>query len=190
MDNINHNTGETEIIKDVGINIVSKDNNHETTLTKILKSEILSLKAANASLQIRLQDLRKKFLPNVLVVEDNIDASTIITEYLSDDYNVINAGNGIEALSILRKVGRTGSNIKRIDVILLDVTLPGMSGYDLCRELKKNMKLNIPTIFCTANNTKKDVVRAVSCGADDYIIKPFQGITLLEKVGKWVKVRG
>lgn len=190
MDNINHSTGETEIIKDVEINIVSKDNNYETAPTKTLKNEIISLKAANASLQIKLQDLREKFLPNVLVVEDNIDASTIITEYLSDNYNVINAGNGIEALSILRKVGRTGSSIKRIDVILLDATLPGMSGYDLCRELKKNMKLNIPIIFCTANNTKKDVVRAASCGADDYMIKPFPGITLLEKIGKWVKVRG
>ncbi len=47
--------------------------------------------------------------------------------------------------------------------------------------------LNIPIIFCSANNTKKDVIKAISFGADDYIIKPFQENTLLENVGKWTK---
>jgi CheY-like chemotaxis protein len=189
MKNTNQDNVDAEIIKEVEINVVSRDKDDETALTNILKNEIISLKAANASLQIKLQNLRERFLPNVFLVEDNIDAGIIIKEYLSDNYNVINVGNGVEALNIIRKVGKAGSNIKRIDVIILDVTLPGMNGYDLCRELKKNMKLNIPIIFCTANNTKKDVIRAVSCGADDYIIKPFQEITLLEKTGKWVKVR-
>lgn len=189
MDNINHNAGDAETIKEVEANVISRDKDNETALIKILQNEISSLKAINASLQIRLHNLRKKFLPNVLLVEDDIDASTIIKECLSDDYNVTNVGNGIEALNILRKMGKAGSNIKRMDVILLDVKLPGMNGYDLCREVKKNMKLNIPIIFCTINNTKKDVIRAISCGADDYIIKPFRENTLLEKTGKWAKVR-
>ncbi|HDZ14555.1 hypothetical protein LCGC14_1880770 [marine sediment metagenome] len=188
MDNINHNAGDAETIKEVEANVISRDKDNENALIKILQNEISSLKAINASLQIRLHNLRKKFLPNVLLVEDDIDASTIIKECLSDDYNVTNVGNGIEALNILRKMGKAGSSIKRMDVILLDVKLPGMSGYDLCREVKKNMKLNIPIIFCTINNTKKDVIRAISCGADDYIIKPFREITLLEKTGKWAKV--
>ncbi len=189
MDNTNHNARDAEIVKEAKINFISRDKDNETALIKTLKSEISSLKAINASLQIRLHNLREKFLPNVLLVEDNIDASIIIKECLCDVYNVINVGNGIEALNMLRKMGKAGSSIKRIDVILLDTTLPGMSGYDLCREVKKNMKLNIPIIFCTANNTKRDVIRAISCGADDYIIKPFQETTLLEKTGKWVKVR-
>ncbi len=86
-------------------------------------------------------------------------------------------------------MGKVGSDIKRIDTILLDVNLPGMCGFTLCRELKKNIKLNIPIIFCSANNTKKDVIKAISFGADDYIIKPFQENALLEKVGKWTKKR-
>ncbi len=193
MDNANHNAGDAEIINEVEINVVSRDKDNETALIKTLKNEILSLKAINASVQIRLHNLREKFLPNILLVEDDIDASIIIKECLCDVYNVINVGNGIEALNMLRKMGKTGSSVKRIDVILLDVTLPGMSGYDLCREVKKNMKLNIPVIFCTINNTKKDVIRAISGGGggggDDYIIKPFREITLLEKTGKWAKVR-
>ena len=64
-----------------------------------------------------------------------------------------------------------------------------MCGFTLCHEVKKKMGLNIPIIVCTARNTKKDVMRAISSGAEDYIIKPFQEKTLLSKVGKWTKTR-
>jgi len=64
-----------------------------------------------------------------------------------------------------------------------------MSGFALCHEIKKKMRLNIPIIVCTGRNTKSDVMKAVSAGAEDYIIKPFQEKTLLSKVGKWSKTR-
>lgn len=188
MENNTHGPGDVEIVKEADINIIDDGNNNDQATLKVLKNEISHLKASNASLKIQLQYFRENYLPNVLLVDDNHETVQVITGILSD-YNVINTGNGIEALSMLRKMGNVGSDIQRIDTILLEVNLPGMSGFTLCRELKKNIKLNIPIIFCSANNTKKDVIKAISFGADDYIIKPFQEKALLEKVGKWTKKR-
>ncbi|MFQ5687906.1 MAG: PleD family two-component system response regulator [Candidatus Scalindua sp.] len=188
MEDYAHSHGNIEIVKEADVIIINDSNNNDQAMLKVLKNEISHLKASNASLQIQLQHFRENYLPNVLLVDDNHETVQIITDILSD-YNVINTGNGIEALSILRRMGKVGSDIKRIDTILLEVNLPGMSGFTLCRELKKNIKLNIPIIFCSANNTKKDVIKAISFGADDYIIKPFQENALLEKVGKWTKKR-
>lgn len=188
MENNTHGPGDVEIVKEADINIIDDGNNNDQAMLKVLKNEISHLKASNASLKIQLQYFRENYLPNVLLVDDNHETVQVITGILSD-YNVINTGNGIEALSMLRKMGNVGSDIQRIDTILLEVNLPGMSGFTLCRELKKNIKLNIPIIFCSANNTKKDVIKAISFGADDYIIKPFQEKALLEKVGKWTKKR-
>lgn len=189
MEDYNHRPGDVEIIKEAEINVINDSNNNDKAMLNVLKNEISHLKASNASLKIQLQHIREKHLPHVLLVDNNYDTVQIIKEILNDDYNVINTGNGIEALSMLRKMGKVGSDIKRIDTILLEVNLPGMCGFTLCRELKKNIRLNIPIIFCSANNTKKDVIKAISVGADDYIIKPFQESALLEKVGKWTKKR-
>ena len=189
MEDYNHSLGNVEIVKEAEVNIINDSNNNDKAMLNVLKNEISHLKASNASLKIQLQHFREKYLPHVLLVDDNYDTVQIITEILNDDYNVIDTGNGIEALSMLRKMGKVGSDIKRIDTILLDINLPGMCGFTLCRELKKNIRLNIPIIFCSANNTKKDVIKAISFGADDYIIKPFQENALLEKVGKWTKKR-
>ncbi len=178
---------EIEIVKEANANIIDSDSNQDKATINVLRNEVLQLKATNASLNVKIQNLRDNHLPYVFLVEDNYDTTQIITEILHDDYNIINVGNGIEALSILRKIGKVGSDIKRIDAILLDINLPGMCGFTLCHEIKKKMKLNIPIIVCTVRNTKKDVVRAVSAGADDYIIKPFQEETLRRKVAKWTK---
>ncbi len=188
MEDYTHSPGNVEIVKEADVNIVNDSNNNDQAMLKVLKNEISHLKASNASLKIQLQYFRENYRPNVLLVDDNHETVQVITEILSD-YNVINTGNGIEALSMLRKMGKVGSDIERIDAILLEVNLPGMSGLTLCRELKKNIRLNVPIIFCSANNTKKDVIKAISFGADDYIIKPFQEKALLEKVGKWTKKR-
>ena len=154
MEDYNHSLGDVEIVKEAEVNIINDSNNNEKALLKVLKNEISHLKASNASLRIQVKHFREKYLPHVLLVDDNYDTVQIITEILNDNYNVINTGNGIEALSMLRKMGKVGSDIKRIDTILLDVNLPGMCGFTLCRELKKNMRLNIPIIFCSAKNTK------------------------------------
>ncbi len=189
MDGYNSRPSEIEIIKEADANIINSGSDNDKTLINVLRNEVSQLKATNASLNVKLQNLRENHLPHVFLIEDNYDTTQIITEILHDDYNIIEVGNGIEALSILRKIGKVGSDIKRIDTILLDINLPGMCGFTLCHEIKKKMRLNIPIIVCTGRNTKKDVVRAVSAGAEDYIIKPFQEKTLINKVAKWTKTR-
>ena len=189
MEGYNQYTGEIEIVKEANANIIDSGNDKDKALISVLRNEVSQLKATNASLNVKIQNLRENHLPYVFLVEDDYDTTQIITEILHDYYNIIDVGNGIEALSILRKIGKAGSNVKRIDTILLDVNLPGMCGFTLCHEIKKKMRLNIPIIVCTGRNTKRDVMRAVGAGAEDYIIKPFQEKTLISKVAKWTKTR-
>jgi len=185
----NQYTGEIEIVKEANANIIDSGNDKDNALINVLRNEVSQLKATNASLNVKIQSLRENHLPYVFLVEDDYDTTQIITEILQDDYNIIDVGNGIEALSLLRKIGKAGSDVKRIDTILLDVNLPGMCGFTLCHEIKKKMKLKIPIIICTGRNTKRDVMRAIGAGAEDYIIKPFQEKTLISKVAKWTKTR-
>jgi CheY-like chemotaxis protein len=185
MEGHNQYPSKIEIVKEANANIIDSGSDKDKALINVLRNEVSQLKATNASLNVKVQNLRENHLPYVFLVEDDYDTTQIITEILHDDYNIINVGNGIEALSTLRKIGKVGSYIKQIDTILLDINLPGMCGFTLCHEIKKKMRLNIPIIVCTGRNTKRDVVRAVSAGAEDYIIKPFQEKTLRSKVAKW-----
>ncbi len=189
MDGYIQRPGEIEIVKECNAKIINSVSDQDKATINVLRNEVSQLKATNASLNAKLQILRNNHLPYVFLVEDNHDTTQIFIDILHDDYNIIEVGNGIEALSILRKIGKVGSSIKRIDAILLDINLPGMCGFTLCHEVKKKMKLNIPIIVCTGRNTKKDVVRAVSSGAEDYIIKPFHEKTLISKVAKWTKTK-
>lgn len=189
MEGYNQYPDEIEIVKEADANIIDSGSDKDKALINVLRNEVSQLKATNASLNLKVQNLRENHLPYIFLVEDDYDTTQIITEILYDDYNIIDVGNGIEALSILRKTGKVGSDIKRIDTILLDINLPGMCGFTLCHEIKKKLRLNIPIIVCTARNTKRDVMRAVSAGADDYIIKPFQEKTLISKVAKWTKAK-
>ncbi len=125
----NQYPGEFEIIKEAKANIIDTGTDKDKTLINVLRNEVSQLKATNASLNVKLQNLRDKHLPYIFLVEDDYDTTQIITEILYDDYNVIDVGNGIEALSILRKIGKAGSCVKRIDIILLDIYLPGMCGF-------------------------------------------------------------
>ncbi len=187
MECYNQHPAKTEIVNEANATVIETSTDQDKATISVLRNEVAQLKATNTSLKVEVQNLRNNHLPYVLLVEDNYDTTQIISEILHDDYNIIEVGNGIEALIIIRKIGKVGSDIKRIDAILLDINLPGMNGLTLCHEIKKKMKLKIPIIVCTARNTKKDVVRAVSAGADDYIIKPFQQKTLTSKVAKWTR---
>lgn len=106
------------------------------------------------------------FKNTVLVVDDtelNID---ILESALEDDYRVITAMSGEAALRVIRETPP--------DIILLDVMMPGMSGYEVCERIKASHDTSsIPVIFLTAANDINDKTRGFECGAVDYIIKPF-----------------
>ncbi|MCD4800116.1 MAG: response regulator [Methanococcoides sp.] len=110
-----------------------------------------------------LSDTRQK----VLIVDDEPDAVIATKRALeADGYNVIEANNGVMAFDVLK------SDIP--DVILLDVMMPDMDGFEVCRRLKEEpLYENIPVIMLTAKGEINDKVEGLDIGADDYMTKPF-----------------
>lgn len=115
----------------------------------------------------------------ILVVDDEIDIAKVTSARLKKlGYEVTNAFSGEEALDFLNKGA--------FDLVLLDILLPGIQGYDVCRQIKNSDKLkNIPVIFFTATVTK--IPEAVKeFGADDYITKPFEVEDLIRIIKKYL----
>jgi len=111
----------------------------------------------------------------ILVVDDVPDNLTLASALLKDLYKVKVATNGIKALSI--------ADADPPDLILLDVMMPEMDGYETCRRLKSNPQLtNIPIIFLTAKGDAKDEEQGFKLGAVDYIVKPLTPSLLLARV--------
>jgi len=104
--------------------------------------------------------------PVVLVVEDNKDMQAYIKRILSGGYGIIESDNGIEALGI---------SIERVpDLIVSDVMMPEMDGYEFCRQVKSNVVTShIPIILLTAKADRESKLAGLQTGADDYLAKPF-----------------
>jgi len=114
--------------------------------------------------------------PTVLVVDDTPDNLTLITNLLKDRYRTKIATNGEKAL----KVAVTGTPP---DLVLLDIMMPVMDGYEACRRLKADRKTSgIPVIFLTAKAEEADETRGFEAGAVDYITKPISPPILLARV--------
>lgn len=115
-------------------------------------------------------DTNELFVPvclaTILVVDDMILNMTVLTKGLENDFNVVCLESGEATLDYLE-------NNPKPSLIVLDVMMPGLSGYDVCREIKSNPRLaSIPVIFITAITSKKDEELALSIGAADFITKP------------------
>jgi len=110
-----------------------------------------------------LSDTREK----ILLVDDEVDALAALKVALgADGYNVVEALDGLEALRMARS--------ENPDVILLDIMMPGMDGFEVCKQLKSDTQLNtIPVIMLTAKGEVDDKVEGLEMGADDYVTKPF-----------------
>jgi PleD family two-component response regulator len=103
----------------------------------------------------------------ILVVEDDFDISNMLRIYFSGQgYEVEVAPRGNDALAITRK--------QIPDLIMLDIMLPDMNGYDVCRELRTTTRTShIPIIFLTQRDERSDRIAGLELGADDYVTKPF-----------------
>ena len=108
----------------------------------------------------------------ILVVEDEAPIRDLISINLQlVGYEVFTAEDGIVAENFLEK--------QKVDLISLDVMIPGIDGFSLIEKIKKH---NIPVIFVTAKESVLDRVKGLRLGADDYIIKPFETIELLARI--------
>jgi len=114
--------------------------------------------------------------PTVLVVDDTPDNLSLMSELLKDLYKLKLANNGERAL----KLALTGT---RPDIVLLDIMMPVMDGYETCRQLKANPEtMDIPVIFLTAKAEVEDEMKGFEMGAVDYITKPISPPVVLARV--------
>jgi len=112
-------------------------------------------------------------LPKILIVEDNSELRDLISKFLKKEgYRVSKAGNGREMLSVLDK--------ERIDLIILDVMLPGQDGLALCRNLRASSSK--PVIIISAKGEELDKILGLKMGADDYVTKPFSMAELSARI--------
>jgi signal transduction histidine kinase/ligand-binding sensor domain-containing protein/DNA-binding NarL/FixJ family response regulator len=103
----------------------------------------------------------------ILVVEDNIDLCFFIHDMLCEDFNIQIAQNGQEALKILKTE-------LQIDLIISDVMMPVMDGLSFCRQIKNDVHTShIPVLMLSAKHGEESELEGLKCGADDYILKPF-----------------
>ena len=113
----------------------------------------------------------------ILIVEDEEDIVELLDAIFSDlvNYEILYAKDGQEALNIAR--------VNNPDIILLDIQLPELTGYEVCKLVKSDPAMSHTKVLMLSGMTQNsDWLKAQEAGADDYIAKPFSSIALLEKV--------
>jgi two-component system alkaline phosphatase synthesis response regulator PhoP len=122
-------------------------------------------------------------LPVILVVDDNQQNLELIQAYLEDiKCRTVPARDGVEALAIVER--------NKPDLILLDVMMPKMSGFEVCRRLKGNPDTDhIPIIMVTALNEFGDIERGIDSGTDDFVSKPINRLELLTRIKTMLKLK-
>ena len=120
----------------------------------------------------------------ILIVEDEVGIARMIQVLLeARGFSTFVCHAGDEAI---RRIADTS-----VDLVLLDVMMPGMDGYEVCRRLKADEQWrHIPVIMLTAKDTTRDVVRGLETGADDYITKPFNTEELIARIQVLLRIRG
>ncbi len=117
---------------------------------------------------------------DVLIIEDNEEIGTLLQDFfLAEGYDVYHAMTGEEGLEVFQDEGAK--------VIVLDVMLPGMDGFEVCRTIRE--KEDVPIIIVSAKVTKEDKLNGLILGADDYIEKPYDIDILIAKVAGIMKRR-
>jgi len=120
--------------------------------------------------------------PTVLVVEDQADFRTYLSERLASKYVVLEAPNGDAALAIARN--------RLPELVIADVMMSKMGGFQLCRRLKQDEKTSlIPVLLLTAKATQEDRIAGLRAGADDYVQKPFHPEELLARAANLIESR-
>jgi DNA-binding response OmpR family regulator len=113
-------------------------------------------------------------MSNILIIEDDLSILRGLKDNLEyEGYKVLAETNGKKGLDLASR--------ERIDLVLLDIMLPGMNGYEICRNLKKS-KPDLPILMLTARGSEMDKVSGLDIGADDYITKPFSLPELMARI--------
>jgi serine/threonine protein kinase/CheY-like chemotaxis protein len=122
-------------------------------------------------------------MPTLLVVDDNeLNRDMLRRRLEKKEYRVLTAGDGASALDLIAA--------EPIDLVLLDIEMPGLSGLDVLREVRKTRtSLQLPILMATARSESEDVVQALEAGANDYVIKPLDFPVVLARVKAHLRLR-
>ncbi len=117
----------------------------------------------------------------ILIVDDSVVDRLVLKQYLANTtHEVIEVGEPEEALAKISDI--------RPDVVLLDIVMPRINGFEICRRLKRDEKLSrIPVVMISAKRAKSDIFWARKQGAEDYLTKPVTPETLIHTIEKWLK---
>jgi CheY-like chemotaxis protein len=120
---------------------------------------------------------------NILIVDDSIDNLKVVGNFLLDcGYNIFVSNDGENALKTL--------GLNKIDLVLMDIMMPGMDGFEVCGRIKSNPDTrHIPVIFLSARVETADIVKGFEVGGVDYVTKPFQKLELLARVDTHVRLK-
>ncbi len=112
-------------------------------------------------------------MPTILIADDNQQITSILGEYAKKEgYTILIALDGLDAMEQFEE--------KNPDIVLLDVMMPKMDGFELCREIRKTS--NVPIIMVTARGEDFEKIMGLDIGADDYIVKPFSPAEVMARV--------
>lgn len=114
----------------------------------------------------------------VLIADDESEIRNLLRLYLEKDgYQVLEAGDGIQAAKFIAK--------EEIDLVLLDIMMPGMDGYQVLRKIRENS--NIPVMILSAKNQDVDKILGLDLGADDYLAKPFNPLEAMARINSNIR---
>lgn len=120
-------------------------------------------------------------MTTVLIVDDELDMRNLVNVMLSkSNYETIAVSNGEEAYPIIAD--------EQIDIVLLDVMMPGEDGFTVCENIRKIS--SVPVIFLTARDSNEDKVKGLTIGGDDYLVKPFSSSELAARINAVLRRTG
>ena len=120
-------------------------------------------------------------MKKILLVDDKEEVRLLVKTTLEDsEYEFHSASNGKEAIKKTLSI--------KPDLIFLDIMMPGIDGFEVCRQIKSNAETKkIPIVMLTAKGQKMDMQKGKKCGAEAYFTKPFSPLALLQKTDEFLK---
>ena len=143
-----------------------------------INAEFTNFKTFKNKISVPKKEIGSRY--SLLIVDDNEQFRTIIREMFIADYSILEADNGAQAIDIIKE--------HSIDLIISDVLMPELNGYELCKKIKDDINTcHIPVILLTAMGEIENRIKGIDIGADSYIPKPFHPKHLVARVEKLLK---